>query len=212
MRPLGRLLFTSAFIAVASAPLLALDAKVGEIRVAATVVRAALELKGVFRPAYRQVIEEGGTLFVRIESELWEDRPAWDRLASPARVTVFRVRRDRVARRVTVADPSGALVPYADFPDPLGVTIDVAPADRIQDDGRYYLHALTRVGNSLDLESREVGDAVFGSDEDASGLAAVGKFIFRKAQQISEYLQTVTADVTSRKLTGKQIRTIASRP
>jgi hypothetical protein len=211
MRPRTRLLLISAFLAAASAPLLALEAKVGEIRVSATVVRAALELKGVFKPNYREVIDEGGTLYVRVEAELWEDRAAWDRLVSPARVSVFRVRRDRPARRVTVIDGAGLLTPYADYPDPLGVTLEVAPAERIADDGHYYVHALATVGNSLALESRDVGDVVFGRDEDASGLAAVGKFIFRKAQQISEYLQSVTADVTSRKVTGRQIRMTAGR-
>ena len=203
-----RLLLTVALIAVASVPLRALDAKIVDVRAASAVVRAALELKGVFKPAAKQVVEEGGTLFVRIEAQLWEDRPTWDRLVSPTRVTVFRVRRDRVGRRLTIADPAGTLTPYADYPDPLAVALDVAPTDRILDEGRYYLRALTTVGSAMEIGSREVSDVVFGSDEQASGLTAVGKFIFRKAQEISEYMQNVTADVTSRKLSGKQIKAL----
>lgn len=206
-RRLSRVFVIAALVGAAAAPLAALDAKVIEVRAASDVVRAALELRGVFKQDHKQHVDSGGTLYVRVDAELWEDRPAWDRLVGPMRVAVFRVRRDRAVRRLHVLDAVGTVTQYADFPDPLSVSVDVAPADRLQDEAHYYLHALTTVSAVLERGSSEVGDVVFGSDEDASGLAAVGKFLFKTAQQISAYLQNVTADVTSRKMTGKQIRT-----
>lgn len=210
VRRVSRPILTVAFAAFAAASALAFEGKIVDVRAATDVVRAVLELKGLFKPAHKQLIESGGTLYVRVEAELWEDRAAWDRLVGPMRATTFRVRRDRVARRLAVIDAAGTMTPYADYPDPLGVTVDVAPADRLQDDSRYYLHAVATVGATVARGSNDVSDVVFGSDEDASGLAAVGKFLFRTAQQISDYLQNVTADLTSRKMTGKQIR--STRP
>jgi hypothetical protein len=205
-RRLRPIVVTAVLLAVMAAPLLALDAKVVDLRAGSTAVRAVLELKGVFKGAQKQLVDDGGTLYVRVQAELWEDRPAWDRLVGPMRVAVFRIRRDRVARRVTIADANGTVTPYADFPEPLGLDVEVAPVDRLQDDTHYYLHALTTVGATLDKASGDVGEVVFGRDEDASGLAVVGKLIFKTAQQISDYLQNITADVTSRKMTGRQIK------
>jgi hypothetical protein len=210
MRHASRFLVTIACVGLASTPLAALDAKVAELRSISGFVRIVLELKSVFKSDSKQWVEPGGILYVRVQAELWEDRTAWDRLVAPAKLAVFRVRRDGPAKHISVGNPSGGSTPYADFPDALPLEVDVAPLDRISDDAHYYLHASTTVGTAAERESEDMGDVVFGRDKDASGLAAVGKLLFRTAQGINDYLQSTTADVTSRKVTGRQIRAGAS--
>ena len=67
------------------------------------------------------------------------------------------------------------------------------------------MHAIARLGLGGEGEIEGIGDAVFGSDRDASGVASVGKFIFREVLRLSDYIQSSTAETTSRRFTGKQI-------
>ena len=60
-----------------------------EIRTVGPSVRASIEMRQVFSEKFRQIVQSGGALHVRVQAELWEDRPLWDRLVRPALVTVF---------------------------------------------------------------------------------------------------------------------------
>jgi hypothetical protein len=203
----GHLLLACGLAILATTPLSALEARMVELRAGGPLVHAVLELRDVFGRKDRDLVDAGGTLYVQIDAELWEDRPTWDRIVSPPSTTVFRILRDRARKHIALADPDGGVMSYVEFPDRLPLRLEVAPADRIQDESRYYLFAVATVGGSPRRGgTREVGDAVFGDEREASGLAAVGRFLFRTAQQISDYLQTASVDFTSRRMTGKQIK------
>jgi hypothetical protein len=186
--------------------LLALEATVIEIRASGLTVRAAIDIKAAFPEKFKTLLEDGATLHLRVQTELWESRPVWDRLVRPASVSTFRLTRDSATRTLSVAEPGGPATSYPSYPDRLPIRVDVAPADRIEEARRYYLHAIATLGILAEREVDELGDAVFGRDAEASSLGALGKFVFRKIVSISDYLQSQTAETTSKKILGKEIR------
>ncbi|MBI2834633.1 MAG: hypothetical protein HYX76_09445 [Acidobacteria bacterium] len=185
---------------------MALEGKVTDLRAMGTSVQAAFELKEVFQEKFRRLIERGGNIHVRVEAELWEDRPAWDRLVRPAAVVDFRVARDPVARVIVVADPFGGTTSYTSYPDPLLVRVDVAPIERIVEAAEYYVHAVLTIGTLAEREIEDVNDAVFGRDEESTGIGTIGKFVIGKILQISDYFQRTTTETSSRTFTGRHIR------
>lgn len=185
----------------------ALDGKVSELRAVAATVRAALELKDAFPDKLRDVARNGGTLHLRVETELWEDRPAWDRLVRPASVAVFRISRQPGGAQIAVVDSSGGLAAYPDYPNPLVVRVDVSPVDRIEDAGKYYLNAAITLGTLAEREIADAEEAVFGKDDGSVGLRRVGRFLLSTVLQITDYMQSVSAEIRSRKYTGREIRT-----
>jgi hypothetical protein len=204
-RQLGlRGLLASALFASPS-PVFALDVRVDEVRAVAATVRAAIELRDAFPERFRKLIEEGGTLYVRIESELWEDRPAWDRLVGPTAIAGFRVDKGADAGSVAVLDGFGTATPYKKYPQPLPLRVDVGRTERIVEDARYYVNIVATIGTIAEREIEGVGDAVFGRESEEAGLRTLGRFLFRKVLQLSDYLQSITAQTTSRKIPGKQI-------
>ena len=201
----GAVVLAVALLAGRPARASALEIKVAEISIAGGTVRAVLELRDVFTSSFQKVIEAGGSLYVRIEAELWEDRAAWDRLVAPNVTITFKVSPNGQPNIITVNDPAGSAASFPAYPSSLPLRVDVAPATRIEDLRKYYMHAIARVGLGGESEIEGVGDAVFGTDRDASGVAAIGKLFFREALRISDYLQSATAETTSRRFTGKQI-------
>lgn len=185
---------------------LALEATVVDVRARTAEVRATLELKDVFEPRFQKLLEEGGTLHLRVEAELWEDRPAWDRLVRPPLVTRFRIVRDAARRTLSLGDPIGGIATFPAYPNPLPISVDVAPVERIEDDRHYYLHAVATIGAIAEREIDEVGEAVFGRDSDAGGLGTLGKFVFRKILEVGDYLQSVTTTAKSRRVRGREIK------
>jgi hypothetical protein len=85
--------------------------------------------------------------------------------------------------------------------------IDVALGDaaRVSASARYYVHVIATLGTLAEREVDDVGDAVFGKPSDANSLGALGRLVFRTVLQISDYLQSVTAETRSRKLAGSDI-------
>src|SRR5512142_2556373 len=80
-----------ALVAVVSARTArALEARVRDVHAGSDVVVAAVEIKDVVPDSLKHVITDGSTLHLRLQAELWESRPVWDRLVYPALVRVFR--------------------------------------------------------------------------------------------------------------------------
>lgn len=193
-------------IAVAwTVPAAAFEVTVTELSAEFPAVRASVSLKDAFAPPFRQVLVDGGTLYLRIQAELWEDR-AWDRLTAPRIILTFRIEPGVQTGTVTVNDPAGTPTTYPDYPALFTARIDLAPIDRLDDARRYYVHAIATLGTSEGREIDDVGNVVFGSESDSSGLAAIGKYVFRKAVEITDYFQTASSETTSRKWSGKEIR------
>lgn len=182
-----------------------MDGKVAELRGTAGTVRAAIELTDAFPANLRSAMEQGATLHLRVEAELWEDR-TWDRLVRPATVAAFRLSRLRQGKEVAIADVSGGLTSYPDYPNPLRVHVDVAPLDRIVEGARYYVNAVVTMGTLAEGEIADAGAAVFGKDDGSVGLKSAGRFILNTVLRVTDYMQSVTATIRSGKVAGKDIK------
>jgi hypothetical protein len=183
----------------------AMDGKVTALRATAGTVQAAIELTDAFPANLRSAMEQGATLHLRVEAELWEDR-TWDRLVRPATVAAFRLSRLRQGKEVAIADVSGGLTSYPDYPNPLRVHVDVAPLDRIVEGARYYINAVVTMGTLAEGEIADAGAAVFGKDDGSVGLKSAGRFILNTVLRVTDYMQSVTATIRSGKVAGKDIK------
>jgi hypothetical protein len=183
----------------------ALEARVAEIRIVGPTVRASVELRQSLPDKLKQVVQAGGSLHVRLQTEMWEDRAIWDKIVRPASITVYRIARDPVTSQIAVSSPYGRTA-YPDLPERLQLRVDVAPADAVSDDGHYYLRMIVTVGTIAEREIQNAGDAVFGQDENTVSLGTVGKFIFNTVLQATDYLQSVSAEARSRRFEGRELR------
>jgi len=165
----------------------ALEVHIKGVKRAATVVQCSLELQDVIPERFKKVLEENGVLHLRLQAELWESRPVWDRLVYPAIM--------RVIRMTSGNAPSA----------PMPLTVDLGQADRIVATGKYYVHVIATLGTLADKDADQVGDAVFGRESESNSLGSLGRLVFRTALQISDYLQSVSAEATSRKWTGSEL-------
>ena len=64
---------------------------------------------------------------------------------------------------------------------------------------------IATLGTLAEREIKDAGDAVFGRPEESSGLGAFGRTIFQKVLEISDYMQSVSAQGVSRNIGGGQI-------
>ena len=172
---------------VAAAPSAALEVQVKDVKTSDTTVRASLELKDLVPDRFKRLLDDNGTLHLRVQAELWESRPVWDRLVYPAIVRAIRVTQS--------ARP----------PDPMPLQLELGKSDRIDTAGKYYVHVIATLGTLAERDADEVGDVVFGRESETNTLGSLGRLVFRTALQISDYLQSVSADVRSRKISGRDL-------
>lgn len=183
----------------------ALTCSVSEIRGGGGSLRAGFEARDAFAPKrFRQIVDGGGALFLRLETEVWQDRPVWDRLVQPALVTVYRVLRES-AGAVTVQDAAGVSASYEQLPPRLSLVLDLGPLSAYAQRARYYVHARFTVGTVEEREIEGASDAVFGGN-DAGNLAALGRFFFRKVLQVSDYLLSESCEAARRQFTLDDVR------
>jgi hypothetical protein len=197
-------LFACLFLVATSVSAGPLDVQVKNVRTPAAAVTATLELRDVLPDRFRKLVDEGGVLHLRVQTELWESRPVWDRLVYPAIVRVFRLGRAPAARTISITDTTGGAVPTP-MPDPLPVIVDLGNSNRVTASERYYVHVVATLGMLADQEVDAVGDAVFGRASETNGLGSLGRLVFRTVLQVSDYLQSVTAEVKSRRLSGQDV-------
>jgi hypothetical protein len=200
---LAAAVFVSALLTAANAAALGVDVK--ELRAAAAVLTARIELRDVLPDRFKRTIDQGGVVHLRVQAEVWERRPVWDRLVYPAVVQVFRLARTPSGREFAVYDPDGAVTVEPSVPDPLPLAIRIGNADRLSGDARYDAKVIATLGTIAEREIDDVGDAVFGPPEESSSLGALGRMVFKRMLQISDYLQSVSAEGVSRNIAGVQI-------
>ena len=128
----------------------------------------------------------------------------WDRLVYPALVRVFRFRRASTGG-LSVVDPTGTATTYATVPRSLPVALDLGDPTRVVAAQRYYVHVIATLGTLAEREVDEVGDAVFGRPSEVNGLGSLGRLMFRTVLQVSDYLQSVSAEAKSRRTPGAEI-------
>jgi len=206
---LRRALAVSISVLLLAAPARALDVQVKDVRAAPAGVQTSIELRDVIPDRFRHVIDEGGVLHVRVQTELWESRPVWDRLVYPAMIRMFRLVRTAAGRDVALLDADGVLVPLAGRPANSGesvpIVMDLGDRGRVSTDSRYYVHVIATVGTLAEREVDEAGDAVFGRPGESNGLGSLGRLVLRTALQASSYLQSITAETKSRRVAGRDI-------
>ena len=183
----------------------ALGVEVKDLRSAAMDVTASIELRDVLPDRFRQTVDRGGVVHLRIHIEVWERRPVWDRLVYPAVVRVYRLALTPSGRQFAIYDPDGSSTEHAAVPNPLQLAIRVGSPDRVASTARYYAKVIATLGTLAEREIDNAGDAVFGRPEESTGLGAFGRVVFKKVLEISDYLQSVSAQGISRNIAGGQI-------
>ena len=189
-----------------ASPARALDARLAEIRVAGGSLFAGLELKDLFPAKFQGILEGGAAIHLRLQVELWEDRPVWDKLAQPAAIAVFRIVLDQQTREVKVSDPYGEVSSMPAWQEPLALRIDLGRADAVKDGTQYYVRVLATIGTIAEKESTTAGNVVFGDDDSSVSLASMGKILFHAVLQVNEYLQSVSTEMRSRTIAGRELK------
>jgi len=187
-----------------AAPAAALDVQVKEVRAASSVVSATLELRDILPDRFKKTLDQGGVLHLRVQAELWESRPVWDRLVFPAVVRVFRFTRGS-GNSMSITDPGGAVTTSQTPPRLMPVGVDLGDARRLTPAEQYYVHVIATLGTLAEREVDDVGDAVFGRPSETNGLGSLGRLVFRTVLQVSDYLQSASAETKSRKKPGSDI-------
>jgi hypothetical protein len=189
---------------LAAAPAAALDVQVKDVRAAASAVTATIELRDVLPDRFRRTLDDGGVLHLRVQTELWESRPVWDRLVFPAIVRVFQFTRG-AGHSVSITDPGGSVTTSPAAPPVVPVAVDLGDPVRLTPAEQYYVHVIATLGTLAEREVDEVGDAVFGRPSETNGLGSLGRLVFRTVLQVSDYLQSVSAETKSKKTAGSDI-------
>jgi hypothetical protein len=182
-----------------------LDVQVKELRAPADTVSATVELHDVLPDRFRKLVEDGGVLHLRLQTELWQRRPTWDRLVYPAIVRVLRFARGASGRDVAVTTAGGAVASYGALPNPMPIVVDIGRAERLNASERYYVHTIATLGTLAEREADSVSDALFGRESDSGTLGSLGRLVFRKVLQVSDYLQSVSAEGQSGTVPGGEI-------
>jgi len=183
----------------------ALTVDVKEVHTVAANVHATIQLRDVIPDRFKKIVDSGGQLHLRLQAELWESRPVWDRLVYPAIIRMFRMAHHSPSRDLTIDDSAGASASFATLPNPWEVLLDLGGSDRIGSAERYYVHVIATIGTLADRDADEVNDAVFGRESDDNTLGSFGRMLFRTAMRVGDYLQSVSAETKSRKITGADI-------
>ena len=193
-------------VVVLPAHLLALDARVTALRVAGTRVSAAVEVGDLLRDEFLKLVRDGRAIFLQIEAALWEDRRVFDRIVISVPPLTWRIDRDTAGNGVMLQDQNGAALRHGDVRRPLPLALDLGPSNRVQDNATYYLHATITAATVDEQDIERAGQAIFGDEESGTGIAGIGRFVFRTLLRMGKYFESATAEVTSRRLSGREIR------
>jgi len=181
-----------------AAPSAALEVRVKDVHAPSANVGAAIELRDVLPDRFKKLLDDGRVLHLRVQTELWESRPVWDRLVYPAMIRVLRFARAASGHEITITDSAGAATTYPTVPNPLALNVDIGRRDRLAKAERYYVHVTATMGTLADRDIDDVNDALFGRPTESNGLGSLGRMVFRKMIEISYYLQSVTAETKSK--------------
>src|SRR5437867_7866122 len=130
----------------------ALDVQVKDPYAPSTSVTTTIELRDLLPDRFRKTLDDGGALHLRVQAELWESRPVWDRLVYPAIVRVFRFGRAVSGREISVNDSGGSTRTYPTAPNPLPVAMELGNSTRITASAKYYVHVMATRGTLAEKE------------------------------------------------------------
>ena len=193
-------------VVAVSTPILALETRVMELRVAGGHLRASLEIKEMFPEKFRTVLEQRGAIHLRLQVELWQHRPVWDKQPQPTVLTVFRIVLDPSTQMVQVADQYGEVSRQPAWQEPLILRLDLGRGDALSDSAKYYVRTQATLGTIAEREATQAADAVFGPDEGSVTLGSMGRVLFHAVLQVNDYLQSVSAESRTRDMTGAELK------
>ena len=182
-----------------------LGVQIGEVRAVGPSLRASIDLREIFTEKFRSILQDGGRLHLRVQAEVWEDRPLWDKLVRPAIVSVFRIIRDP-NNAITISDAVGVVTSAPWGSTSVGLRVEVAPTDAIDDNRKYYLRLVATIGTIEEKEIADTGEAVFGRGESAVSVARVGKVLLNTVLQVNDYLQSESAEVQGPVVLGRALK------
>jgi hypothetical protein len=192
-------------IVSAPAPLLAVEARVTQLRITGTRLWVALEVRDLLRDNFLKLLREGRAVFLQLETDLWEDRRVLDRVVFAAPPATWRIDQDN-NNGITLQDQSGEAIRQTDLRQPLSLRLDLGPATRVDDASTYYIHATLTAATVDERDIEQAGNTLFGDEQTTRGLAGLGRFVFRTLLRMGKYFESATAETTSRRLSGKEIR------
>jgi hypothetical protein len=196
-----------AAVVAVSSPAAALEARVTRLRAAGPRVAAGIEVSDLLQDEFLALVRGGRAVFLQLEAALWEDRRVFDRIVVTLPPTTWRVDRDPASAGVLLQDQHGGLVRHADIRQPLTLGLDLGPAARVQESAIYYLHARLTAASVDERDIDRAGETIFGDDRSGSGLVGLGRFVFKTLLRLGQYLESATTEVTSRRLSGRDIKT-----
>ena len=195
-----------AAVALLAVPVEAIEARITNLRITGQRISAAVEVGDLLRDKFLKLVRDGRAVFLQLEAALWEDRRVFDRIVIATPPTTWRLDRDGAGAGVILQDQHGGFVRHADIRQPLSLRVDLGPAARIADDGTYYVNASVTAATVDERDIDRAGQAIFGDEQSAAGLASLGRFVFRTLLRMGQYLESATTDVTSRRVRGRDIR------
>jgi hypothetical protein len=184
----------------------ALEARVTRLRAAGPRVAAGIEVSDLLQDKFLSLVRGGRAVFLQLEAALWEDRRVFDRIVIALPPATWRVDRDPAGSGVLLQDQHGGLVRHADIRQPLVLGLDLGPAARVQEDSVYYLHARLAAASVDERDIDRAGETIFGEEGSNSGLVGLGRFVFKTLLRVGQYLESATTEVTSRRLSGRDIK------
>lgn len=187
-------------------PLLALEARVVRVRSSGTRLWAAIEIRDLLRDNFLVLIRQGRAVFLQVAADLWEERRVFDRIVTTTPATTWRLEQNAGESSIVVQDQFGGTVGQADIRQAVTLRIDLGPANRLDDGSTYYVHATVTAATVDERDIEQAGAAIFGEEGSARGLADVGRFVFRTLLRMGKYFETASTDVTSRRVSGRDIR------
>jgi hypothetical protein len=162
-------------------------------------------VRDLLRDKFLSLLRDGRAVFLQLEANLWEDRRVLDRVIIAAPPATWRV--DQQANNaITLQDHHGGSLTQPDIRQPLALRLDLGPADRVDDASSYYVHATLTAATVDERDIEQAGQALFGDEQTAQGLAGLGRFVFRTLLRMGKYFESATAETTSRRVSGKDIR------
>ena len=197
---------TVAIVSLA-APADALELRVMQLRTTGPRLWAVLEVRDLLQDSFLRLVRGGRAVFLQLEADLWEDRRVFDRVVLTTPPRTWRIDQDPAGPGVLVLDQHGGSVRHADVRQPLALRLDLGSAARIDEAGTYYVNATLTAATVDERDIEQAGHAIFGEEQSASGLAGLGRFVFRTLLRMGKYFESATTEVTSRRVSGWDIRT-----
>jgi hypothetical protein len=185
---------------------LALEARVTDIRVTGTRLWASIEVRDLLRDRFLELVRGGKAVFVQLQADLWEDHRVFDRMVLTTPPATYRIDPDPDSAGIVLLDQYGGISRQSDVRQPIVLRVELGSSDRVEDTQTYYLHTLVTAATVDERDIDQAGAALFGTEDSSRGLAGLGRFVFRTLLRMGKYFESAETEVTGRRVSGRDIR------